>query len=134
MRASKLIASIIQVKQKGPAMRDAFDIMLNKSKYESSIEGFKAANSALKRHRKTAAKIQRCQTKLCSKRSRPLPQSYQQAAHHSKSFYEALQRFWTCLQSQHTGHDVRLMIDNRHDGSLRVVVRYQTQSGFQVRR
>ncbi|RYP46405.1 hypothetical protein DL768_007372 [Monosporascus sp. mg162] len=113
-------------------LKQGFDIMLHKSKFEASIEGFKDANQELKRLRKTAAKIQRSQSKSCTKRPRSLPPSYQEVTHHSKSFYDALRMFWSCMQAKHTSHDVRLLLDSRNDGTLRVVVRYRTQSGHQV--
>ncbi|ORY63868.1 uncharacterized protein BCR38DRAFT_485015 [Pseudomassariella vexata] len=113
--------------------KEAIDVMLNKSKYDASIEGFKEANQDLKRLRKTAANLKKCQLKACTKRSRPLPSSYHKVTQHSKSFYDALRTFWSCLQSQHTSHDVRLLLDSRHDGSLRVIVRYRTQTVYEAR-
>ncbi|KAI0602748.1 hypothetical protein F4775DRAFT_535501 [Biscogniauxia sp. FL1348] len=113
-------------------MREAVNIMTNKSKYESLINGMKDSNQEIKRLRKTAGKIQRCQAKTCTKRPRPLPPFYRQITQHSKSFYDALRKFWSCFQVQHIGHDVRLLLDSRNDGTLRVIVRYYTSSGFHV--
>ncbi|KAK7751750.1 hypothetical protein SLS62_006235 [Diatrype stigma] len=113
-------------------LKEGIDVMLHKSTFEASISGFRDANQELKRLRKTANKIQRSQSKLSVKRPRPLPPSYQRVTHHSKSFYDALRKFWSCLQAKHTSHDVCLLLDSRNDGSLRVVVRYRTQSGFQT--
>ncbi|KAI1500656.1 hypothetical protein F5X99DRAFT_385548 [Biscogniauxia marginata] len=113
-------------------MREAVGVMVNKSKYDSLINGLKDSNQDIKRLRKTASKIQRCQVRACAKRPRPLPSFYHQVMQHSKSFYDALRNFWSCFQVQHTSHDVRLLLDSRTDGTLRVIVRYCTNSGFQV--
>lgn len=112
----------------------AVDIMVNKSKYEDDIQGLKESIQEFKRLRKTPGKIQKRQTmsSCCVKRTRPLPPSYPATAHHPRSFYEALQDFWSCSQSQHTGHDVRLLLNSQSVGSLRVVVRYRTQSTYWV--
>ncbi|KAL7621499.1 hypothetical protein AAE478_008823 [Parahypoxylon ruwenzoriense] len=111
--------------------REAVDVMLNKSKYDSLISCLKDSNQEIKRLRKTAGRIQRYQTKTCTTRPRNLPPSYKQVMQHAKSFHDALKRFWSCFQAQHTSHDVRLLLDSRNDGSLRVIVRYRTNSGFQ---
>ncbi|KEY65506.1 hypothetical protein S7711_09296 [Stachybotrys chartarum IBT 7711] len=112
-------------------MKEAVDVMLNKSKYESLIEGFKESNQDIKRLRKTASKIQRCQIKGL-KRSRLLPPLYQEVMQHSRSFHDALRTFWSCIQAQHTSHEVRLLLESRNDGSLRIIMRYHTTSGSQV--
>lgn len=115
-------------------MSQAVDIMVNKSKYEEAIQGLKDAIQEFKRLRKTAAKLQKRQatSSCCVKRARPLPPSWQTTAQHSRSFYEALRDFWSCSQAQHTGHDVRLFLNSHPDGSLRVIVRYRTQSTYWV--
>ncbi|KAI1641468.1 hypothetical protein F4809DRAFT_586804 [Biscogniauxia mediterranea] len=113
-------------------MREMANITINKSKYESLINGMKDSNQDIKRLRKNASKIQRCHAKTCTKRPGPLPPFYQQIMQHSKSFYDALRKFWSCFQVQHIGHDVRLLLDSRNDGTLRVIVRYYTSSGFHV--
>lgn len=112
----------------------ALDIMVNKPKYEEAIKEMKEGIQEFKRLRKTAAKMQKCQTtsSCCVKRARPLPPSYQTTAQHSRSFYGALRGYWSCAQAQHTSHEARLFLDSHPDGSLRVVVRYRTQSTFLV--
>ncbi|EMR63244.1 hypothetical protein UCREL1_9814 [Eutypa lata UCREL1] len=56
--------SKVDVKLKRPErVQEGIGIMLHKPKFESSIDGFKDANQELKRLRKTAAKIQRSQSK-----------------------------------------------------------------------
>ncbi|KAK7937955.1 uncharacterized protein PG986_014823 [Apiospora aurea] len=114
-------AEMTEPKKKAPRVREALDIVINRSKYETFIDNFKEANQEMKRLREAALKFQQHETKSLSKGSKPLPRSYQQVAHHSKSFYEALRASWACSQSQHMGHDVLLLIDNRQDGSLRIV-------------
>lgn len=108
----------------------AVNIMVNKSKYEETIQGLKEAIGEFKGLRKTAAKIQKRQITSSPyvRWKRPLPPSYQTTAQNSRSFYEALRDFWSCAQSQHTGHDMRLFLNTHPDGSLRVIVRYRTQS------
>lgn len=114
---------------------DAVDVMMNKSKYGEAIEELKEAINEFKRMRKMAAKINKhlSTTSCCiQKRARPLPPSYRRTTEHLRSFYEAIRHFWSCAQTQHTGHDVRLFLDSRPDGSLRVVVRYRTHSTYKL--
>ncbi|KAK7927467.1 hypothetical protein PG985_004465 [Apiospora marii] len=114
-------------------IHQAVHVMVKKSGYQAILEELKEAVQELKRLRKSAAKIQQCPSKSRPKRVRPLPESFQQVAEHSRSFYDALRAFWSCFQSQHTSHDLRLLLDSRKDGSLRVIVRYRTQDGFETR-
>ncbi|KAK7997456.1 hypothetical protein PG989_005496 [Apiospora arundinis] len=114
-------------------MRQAVHIMMKKSSYQSTLGDLKESIQDLKRLRKTAAKIQQCPSKSHPKRTRPLPESFQQVTQHSKSFYDALRSFWSCFQAQHTSHDLRLLLDSRQDGSLRVIVRYRNQTGFEIK-
>lgn len=114
---------------------EAVDIMMNKSKYGETIEEMREAIQEFKRLRKMAAKVNkhRLTTSFCvQKPTRSLPSSYQRITENLRSFYEALRNFWSCSQSQHTGHDVRLFLDSRSDGSLRVIVRYRTQPTYQL--
>ncbi|KAI1135850.1 hypothetical protein F5Y05DRAFT_163246 [Hypoxylon sp. FL0543] len=112
---------------------EKFEITAKVSDYESTIGSFKEANQELKRLRKTACKmLHPPNRKVGTFRRKPLPHSYRLVAHHSSSFYKALSKFWTCLQSHHTNHDVRLLLHSRGDGSLRVLMRYRTQVGFQT--
>lgn len=99
------------------------------------MDTFKEATQEFIRLRKTATeKSQHGQTHSDIKQPAPLPSSYQLATTYSKSLYEALRNFWTCLQNHHISHNACLLIDSRHDGSLRVVVHYRTQSDLQVHR
>lgn len=114
---------------------EAMDIMMNKSKYGETIDDLKEAIQEFKRIRKMAAKVHKHQSATSScihKRARPLPSSYRRTTEHLRSFYEALRYFWSCAQTQHTGHDVRLFLDSRSDGSLRVIVRYRTESSYKL--
>ncbi|KAI1409939.1 hypothetical protein F5Y13DRAFT_78633 [Hypoxylon sp. FL1857] len=112
---------------------EKFDVTAKVSEYESTIESFKDANQELKRLRKTACKMLRPHNRqIGTFRRKPLPHAYRLVAHHSSSFYKALRKFWTCLQSHHTNHDVRLLLHSRGDGSIRVLMRYRTQIGFQT--
>ncbi|KAK8060008.1 hypothetical protein PG996_009938 [Apiospora saccharicola] len=113
-------------------MHQAVHIMMKKSGYQAILEDLREAVQELKRLRKSAAKIQQCPSKSRPKRVRPLPESFQQVAQHSRSFYDALRSFWSCFQAKHTSHDLRLLLDSRKDGSLRVIVRYRTQNGFET--
>ncbi|OTA57936.1 hypothetical protein K449DRAFT_129270 [Hypoxylon sp. EC38] len=119
--------------KKSERVGEKIDIMSKISEYESTIESFKEANQELKRLRKTACKMLRPHNKKVGTfRRKSLPHAYRLVAHHSSSFYKALRMFWTCLQSHHTNHDVRLLLHSRGDGSLRVLMRYRTQVGFQT--
>ncbi|KAH6661153.1 hypothetical protein BKA67DRAFT_76623 [Truncatella angustata] len=114
-------------------LRQAFDMMVNKSKYETSLSDLKEAISDLKRIRKTAGKLQNLPERVCGKRPRDLPISYRRVAQNSKSFYDALQAFWSCLRPHHVSHEVRLLLESRTEDSLRIVVMYCTSSGKQPR-
>ncbi|KAI0163680.1 hypothetical protein BJ166DRAFT_526921 [Pestalotiopsis sp. NC0098] len=111
----------------------AVDVTVHQGKYDALIDGMKESNSEIKRIRKTASSLQRKQAKApCTKRPRPLPAVYHQVMIHSRSFYNALRTFWSCFQAQHTSHDLRLLLDSKTDGNLRVILRYCTSSGFHV--
>ncbi|KAK7956504.1 uncharacterized protein PG986_005726 [Apiospora aurea] len=114
-------------------MQQAVHVMVRKPSYQVILGDLREAIEELKRLRKGAAKIQRSPPKSHHKRVRPLPESFQQVAQHSRSFYDALRSFWSCFQAQHTSHDLRLLLDSRKDGSLRVIVRYRTQNGFETK-
>ncbi|KAK8051671.1 hypothetical protein PG993_003056 [Apiospora rasikravindrae] len=114
-------------------MQQAVHVMMKKSSYQNILGELREATEELKRLRKAAAKIQQCPPKSHRKRVRPLPESFQQVAQHSRSFYDALRSFWSCFQAKHTSHDLRLLLDSRKDGTLRVIVRYRTQNGFETK-
>ncbi|KAI3337530.1 hypothetical protein HD806DRAFT_543136 [Xylariaceae sp. AK1471] len=119
-------------------IRGGFDLMLNKSKYESSLDGLAEGNKDLKRLRKTATKIrdskaiEKSEARIIHLRSKTLPLSYRLVAKYSRSFCDALLSFWSCLQTQHKRHDVRVFMDSRQDGTFRVVVRYHAQASSNI--
>ncbi|KAF3012668.1 hypothetical protein E8E14_011420 [Neopestalotiopsis sp. 37M] len=115
------------------AVMKAVDVTLHQGKYEALIDGMKESNAEIKRIRKTTSNLQKKQARTtCSKRSRPLPAVYGQTMLHSKSFYNALRSFWSCFHAQHTRHDLRLLLDTKTDGNLRVILCYCTSSGIHV--
>ncbi|KAK8042351.1 hypothetical protein PG994_012834 [Apiospora phragmitis] len=113
----RLISQRPQIKA-SERMQQAVHFTMKKSRYQTILEELKEAVQELKRLRKAAAKIQHCPSKSRLKRVWPLPESFQQVAQHSRSFYDALRSFWSCFHAQHTSHDLRLLLDSRKDGSL----------------
>ncbi|KAH7324244.1 hypothetical protein B0I35DRAFT_509024 [Stachybotrys elegans] len=126
-----------RMKGKARATDEAVQAATDNTNCRKFLDDFYHSIQKLVSLRRKSAEIQYLD-KTSKKRTSPMPSLYQEITLHSKSFYMVLQAFWTCLQDQHTSHDIRLMIDHWKDGRLRVVVCYRsgrrtgrrTQSGL----
>ncbi|KAK7949034.1 uncharacterized protein PG986_009920 [Apiospora aurea] len=126
----------VDTKLKGVRQKkEAAEVLLKRSKYDSLVDAFKESIHELKNIRKASAKRKSLRDAVCSGKAtslRCLPPSYRDISRHSESFHDAISTFWSCLQKQHVSHDLRLLLDSRQDGSFRVVVRSENLRFVQI--
>ncbi|TRX89070.1 hypothetical protein FHL15_010089 [Xylaria flabelliformis] len=92
-------------------VREAFDVMSNKTEYETDIDHLKELNQEFKRLRKMANEIKSVQTLAKSQDQNQTPKEYKIRGEYARSFYNALRYCWSCTELEHVEHNMALVLD-----------------------
>ncbi|KAJ3579279.1 hypothetical protein NPX13_g1293 [Xylaria arbuscula] len=103
-------------------VREAFDVMSNKTDYESDIDHLKELNQEFKRLRKVAKEINRTQTLAKPSNQKRIPKEYRVRGEYARSFYNALRYCWSCTDVQHAEHNMALALDWENGRDMHIVL------------
>lgn len=104
---------------------DGLKISLNKSDYEAKLNDLREGNCTLKTLREQLHRLQKPSKIVALKEMKPVPANWSTIRGASKTLHEVLVEAWSCNQTRHSRHSVKLfleaeMVDN--DAELHIAI------------
>ncbi|KAI0505353.1 hypothetical protein F5B22DRAFT_529482 [Xylaria bambusicola] len=111
-------------------VREAFDLLSNKTDYEENIDYLKELNQEFKRLRRMAKEIQSSQILAKTHSQKRIPKEYRIRGEYAKSFYNALRYCWSCTDVEHTEHYMALALNCGSGHDMRIILQRAQGNSF----
>ncbi|KAK5629217.1 hypothetical protein RRF57_004932 [Xylaria bambusicola] len=111
-------------------VREAFDLLSNKTSYEENIDYLKELNQEFKRLRRMAKEIKSSQTIAKAHNKKRIPKEYRIRGEYARSFYNALRYCWSCTDVEHSEHYMALALDWRGGHDMHVILQCTQGNSF----